>query len=209
MEIVEIIQINKQRSKIILDTGESFVLYKGELRILKLKLGSRLSEEDYNAIVKGILPKRCKLRAMNLLKTRDYTAYQLKTKLLDSGYPEYIADEAIEYVKQYGYVNDNRYARDYVKSKIQSTGRNEIKQKMIRKGLDKDVIEEAFFQCEQEDISGRELWEMEAEVIRKTLVKKGYNHELSYEDKQKILAYFYRRGFDIELVRRVMDEHLT
>lgn len=209
MEIVEIIQVNKQRSKIVLDTGESFILYKGELRILKLKQGSQLSDETYKNIVKGILPKRCKLRAMNLLKTKDYTSYQLKSKLMESGYPEYIAEEALEYVKQYGYVNDSRYASDYVKSKIQTTGRNEIKQKLIRKGLSKEVIDGAFLQCEEEDISGRELWQMEAEVIRKALIKKGYNHELAYEEKQKILAYFYRRGFDIELVRRVMDEHLT
>lgn len=209
MEITEIIQLNKQRSQIFLDTGESFVLYKGEIRILKLKVGSAISEETYNSIIKGILPKRCKLRAMNLLKTKDYTAYQLKRKLLDSGYPDYIADEAIDYVKQYGYVNDNRYALSYVSSKLQTTGRNEIKQKLIQKGLSKEVIDGAFLQFEEEDISGRQTWEMEAEVIRKTLVKKGYHEGLEYEDKQKLLAYFYRRGFDIELVRRVIDEHLT
>lgn len=209
MEIAEIIQVNKQRSRIVLDTGESFILYKGELHILKLKAGSKLTEETYNSIVRGILPKRCKLRAMNLLKTRDYTSYQLKSKLMESGYPDYIAEEALEYVKQYGYVNDSRYASDYVKTKIQSIGRSEIKQKLIQKGLSKEVIDGAFLQCEEEDISGRELWQMEAEVIRKALVKRGYNHQLTYEEKQKILAYFYRRGFDIELVRRVMDEHLT
>lgn len=209
MEIIEITDVNKQRSRILLDTGESFVLYKGELRLLRLKLGSKVTEETYNNITKGILPKRCKLRAMNMLKSRDYTAYQLKSKLMENGYPDYIAEEALDYVKQYGYINDTRYASDYVKSKIQTIGRNEIKQKLIRKGLSKEVIDGAFLQCEQDDISGREMWEMEAEVIRKALDKKGYNCEMPYEEKQKMLAYFYRRGFDIELVRRVMDGYLT
>jgi SOS response regulatory protein OraA/RecX len=29
--------------------------------------------------------------------------------------------------------------------------------------------------------------------------------ELSYEEKMKILAYFYRRGFDADVVRKAFD----
>ena len=49
-----------------------------------------------------------KLRCMNLLKSRDYTVYQLKTKLKENGYPEFLIDTAIEYVASYGYVDDEK-----------------------------------------------------------------------------------------------------
>ena len=56
--------------------------------------------------MKDVLLKRAKLRCMNLLKSRDYTEYQLRMKLRQGVYPEDIIDAAVAYVASYGYVND-------------------------------------------------------------------------------------------------------
>ena len=45
----------------------------------------------------------------------------------------------------------------------------------------------------------------ETDVILKTLKKKGYTGQESYEDRQKILSYFYRRGFEMDSVYKAMD----
>ena len=65
MTVVSITDITKQRQRVLLDTEESFVLYKSEIRTLKIREGSELSENANKKIVKGILPKRGKMRAMN------------------------------------------------------------------------------------------------------------------------------------------------
>ncbi|MBR6003694.1 MAG: hypothetical protein IK068_03120 [Lachnospiraceae bacterium] len=78
MQIEKIQSVNKSRSKIFLDTGESFVLYNGELRLLKLKENSEVTESVYKQIMEVVLPKRAKLRTMNLLKVKPYTEYGIR-----------------------------------------------------------------------------------------------------------------------------------
>lgn len=209
MEIISIVEINKTRSRILLDTEESFVLYKGEIRMLHLKEGAALSEDDYNKIIKGILPKRCKMRALNLLKERCYTSYTLKRKLLDGGYPVSIVDDTIDYVSSFGYVNDIEYAKGYIASRQETKSRSEIKQKLLTKGISGDMADEAYRLLgeEREEFGEETDSEIEESLIRKTLSKRGYTGRESYEDKQKMLAYFYRRGFSIEMVRKIMESY--
>ena len=45
----------------------------------------------------------------------------------------------------------------------------------------------------------------ETERVIRGLEKKHFTGEESYEEKQKILAYFYRRGFNMDAVYRAMD----
>ena len=206
MLINSIEPVTKDRSKIILDTGESFVLYKGELRLLKLKENGELPVENYNQIMKTVLPKRAKLRCLNLLKSKSYTEYQLKKKLFDGGYPETVIDEAIEYIKSFGYVNDKDYAVDYIKYHREQQSRKELYLKLSQKGIQKETLDNAFnevygsYREAKEDPSFNEI-----ELIIKTLKKRGFTGTESYEDRQKILAYFYRRGFEMDMVYKAMD----
>ncbi len=145
---------------------------------------------------------------MNLLKERSYTVYGLKKKLMDGGYPEYICDDAIAYVSSFGYVNDLSYAKSYIKDHESMKSTKEIKQKLMTKGVSEKTITDAFNDLcdEREGYNEESHEELEYALIKKTLIKKHFDKAMPYEDKQKILAYFYRRGFSIEVVRKAMDE---
>lgn len=209
MLIEKIEAVARGRNKVSLDSGESFILYTGELRLLKIKEGAELSEETYLQIVKGILPKRAKLRAMNLLKSRSYTEYQLKKKLLDTGYADSICEEAVAYVKSFGYINDREYAISYINEQASVRSRREIFQKLQQKGIQKSTLDAVFSEIYGETESGDESSFDEIAVIVKTLKKRGFTGNESYEEKQKLLAYFYRRGFEMDKVYRAMDKCLT
>ncbi len=198
--------ITKDRHRVLLENGENFVLYKGEIRHLKLKEGMELSDKDYDSIMHVLLPKRAKLRMMNLLKVKDYTEYQLSKKLLDAGYPRTIVEEALDYVKSFNYVDDLRYAKSFISSEAGKRSRKEIELKLLQKGIHKDVAAEAFYLVSGDSEEGMGKTFDEREVILKALKKKHFTGEESYEEKQKILAYFYRRGFDMEAVYKAMDE---
>ena len=73
MLVTQVTELSKSRSKVYIDQEFAFVLYKGELRLYHIKEGQQLSEEDYRTIMQEVLPKRAKLRAMNLLQGREYT----------------------------------------------------------------------------------------------------------------------------------------
>jgi regulatory protein len=209
MLIEKIEAVARGRNKVSLDSGESFILYTGELRLLKIKEGAELSEETYLQIVKGILPKRAKLRAMNLLKSRSYTEYQLKKKLLDTGYADSICEEAVAYVKSFGYINDREYAISYINEQASVRSRREIFQKLQQKGIQKSTLDAVFSEIYGETESGDESSFDEIAVIVKALKKRGFTGNESYEEKQKLLAYFYRRGFEMDKVYRAMDKCLT
>ena len=71
MTVTAIREITKSRVLVSVDETFAFVLYKGELRSYGLKEGQEITEEAYRDIMENLLPRRAKLRAMNLLKNRD------------------------------------------------------------------------------------------------------------------------------------------
>ncbi|MDE6738359.1 MAG: regulatory protein RecX, partial [Lachnospiraceae bacterium] len=103
MLVTQISEMSKSRCRVYLDGQFAFVLYKGELRRFQIKVDHELPEESYREIMTEILPKRAKLRSMNLLQSRDYTRRQLADKLEQGDYPQECIEEAIAYVESYGY----------------------------------------------------------------------------------------------------------
>ena len=206
MLIESVEPVGKDRSKVTLEDGRSFVLYKGEMRILKLKENTDLSEEVYRNIMETVLPKRAKLRALNLLKTRSQTEYGLRKKLTEGGYPDSVTDIAITYVKSFGYINDRQYALDFIGEQSSKRSKKELYLKLSQKGISKEILDGVFSEVYGSYKDAREDSSFnETDVILKTLKKKGYTGQESYEDRQKILSYFYRRGFEMDSVYKAMD----
>lgn len=192
--------MSKTRSKIYIDQEFAFVLYKGELRIYHIQIGQDIKQEDYREIMEQVLPKRAKLRAMNLLKQREYTRWQLQKKLKEGYYPSRVIEEALDYVASFRYIDDNRYALDYITYHESSKSRRRIAQDLRNKGLSGETIEKAFLAWE--DAGGNQN---EGEMIRRLLEKKGFDPQLA-EDKErvKMAGFLLRKGFSSDKVRRAV-----
>lgn len=204
MTITDIVELDKKRCKIFIDGEFAFVLYKGELREYDIKSGNEISESVYESINSEVLSKRAKLRAMNLLQKKDYTEKQLRDKLQEGLYSQELIDEAIDYVKSYRYLDDERFARDYITYHMEMRSRNRILQDLTGKGISKDVIISIMDELysESEEATG----DIEAEQINKLLIKKHFDNDMDYKDKQKIMAFLVRRGYTMDSIRRAMDE---
>lgn len=205
MTVVKITELSKSRIQITTDEEFAFVLYKGELRSYKLAEGKEIPEETYREIMEQVLPKRAKLRAMNLLKARPYTVKQLKDKLQQGGYPDKILEEAISYVSSYGYLDDGKYAEDYIECYQESKTRLQIKNALLQKGIDKQKIEESMEKMYIEDTR-----ELEKEQILTWIKKKNFcPAEATFEEKQKFCAFLYRKGFQIDIIRSTLSLDIT
>ena len=200
MIISSIVEFDKKRNKIFIDGEFAFVLYKGELRSFGIKEGEEISEETYNEITGTLLPKRATKRAMELLVKKDYTEKKLRDKLADGLYSDDIIDAAIDYVKSYNYLDDERYARDYVAYNIEFRSRNRIKQDLISRGVPKDIIQNVL-----EEFTDEESREVEVDQIKKLLVKKHYDPSMDYKDKQKIIAFLLRKGYPMDAIRSAIN----
>lgn len=201
MTVTKIEEHVKNKYKVYLNDAFAFVLYKGELRQFKIQVGEVLAEEIYREIVDTVLTKRAKLRTMHLLKTIDRTEADVRRKLKEGLYPGEAIDAAIAYVKGYHYIDDARYAKNYTASRSGSMSKSEIRQKLLLKGIDKELIDEQLAEY------GRDGNETEKELIRRLMLKKCRELPLSdYQEKNKLFAYLYRKGFTIGDIECVYKE---
>ncbi len=200
MQITGIEELSKSRCKVYIDREFAFVLYKGELRLYHVSEGEELSEESYRTIVQEVLPKRAKVRAMNLLKSREYTTSQLRAKLEQGLYPPEAVEAALDYVASFHYTDDCRYACNYIRCHEQDRSRRRMEQDLRKKGLSADLIKRAFSEWEK---SGGE--QDETRMIQELLRKRHYNFEgADWKEQQKQYAFLMRKGFSVSAIRRAM-----
>lgn len=194
--VTEIIELNKKRSKVFLDEDFAFVLYKGELHHYGVEAGAELSEETYDEIMKEVIIRRAKLRAMHLLESGDRTEKEMREKLRND-YPRVAVDAAVEYVKSYRYINDSEYARRYVEANQGKKSARMLSMQLEQKGIEREVIEELLSQT----------GDMEEEQIRKYVNQKFTQGEsLDPAKKQKAIAALMRKGFGYEKIRKVFAD---
>ena len=198
--VTEVIPREKGRTSIRFDNGMEVLLYKGEVRKLGLQEQTVISREKYDEIIYEILGTRAKKRAMFLLERMDRTEHQLRDKLMQNGYPAVCVDLAIDYVKKYHYIDDLRYATNYISYQQKRKSRQKLKIDLLTKGIDKNVIEQALDEAFDSD---------EQIKIRQLLEKKHYDpKECDRKEKQKTYQYLMRHGFkgsDILHVMKIWD----
>ena len=205
MTVTEIKEVTKSRVKIEIDGEFAFVLYKGELRVYGIKENQEIGEDTYQEIITKVLPKRAKLRAMNLLKSRSYTAFQLREKLRAGDYPEAIIEEAVAYVSSFGYINDEQYAIDFIEYNKERKSKNRIFMDLYQKGIAQAAVQQAW-----EDVVGNNRQELEKEQILYWIQKKHFSVQTaSLQEKQKMMAFLYRKGFANETIRSTLLLDIT
>ena len=194
----------KGRVRIDVDGEFSFVLYKGELSEYGLKEGMVLDEDLYEDILVKTLIPRAKKRGMNLLMKNDRTEADIRLKLSQSGYPDRAIDEAVDYLKSFHYVDDVRFAEEFIRFKKAAKSRRQIESELIGKGIDRNIVENALEEAFSEDEGGEE--ELIERLIRKKCKTAPSN--LEDTDKRKLYAYLYGKGFLMSDIDKVF-RHLT
>ena len=125
-------------------------------------------------------------------------------------------EQTMDYVKSFHYVDDKRMAESYIRCRIKEKSKKEIEQKLMAKGVAKEIVREAFEVVEAEYEEYENDGECpEIEAIRKFLRKKGYYSleeqeegleykEFAYEEKQKLAAALLRKGFQMNYIKKVL-----
>lgn len=187
MIIREIVPITKQKSRVVTDEEISFILYRGELSRYGLEAGRELPPAIFQEIYSEILVKRAKLRAMHLLSRTDYTEAGLRRKLDQGGYTAGAVEEAVAYVKRWHYLDDVRYARNYLEAVRGRESRRKAEAKLMEKGVSRQILKELAEENGQEP---------ETEMILQLLRKKCARPEAADDaEKRRLYGWLARRGF--------------
>ncbi len=193
--------LDKKKVRVRFDNGTDIILYKGELHKLSLKEGSILSETQFQLVLKDVIGKRVKKRAMYLLEQQDRTEKQLYDKLKQNAYPEECILEAIAYVKSYHYIDDLRYARTYIRFHQEKKSRQRLKSDLMVKGVSRDLIEQAL----EEEFEANE-----AQMVLQLLQKRHYDASTTDEkEKRKTYQFLLRRGFRSKDIINAMNMDIS
>ena len=200
----DIKEIKNKRRLVYINYEPAFGLYAGELITYNININEIIPQDVYDEIIK-VLTKRATLRGVKLIKDKDYTEYELRQKLLKSYYPTEAVDSAIRYAINNKFIDDRRYALNYVLFKAENKSRKYIENRLKVKGINDSLIEAA---CEEYycDNDNAELIQIE-KLIKKKLSGKNVS-ELTYEEKQKIYSYLYRKGYTFDGINKAFNEFL-
>lgn len=200
MRITSVQPLGKKRFKIQREDGLTLALYQGELFKYHLQEGASLPDEVVAEIIKSILCKRAENRLLNILQKKDYTEKQLTDKLREGYYPEEAIHYALHRMKDFGYVDDERYACTYIRNRIDSKSQKQIRMALQQRGIAADVIARAFLQNEEE---GQVVDEVSQ--IKRILDKRHFCRETAdYKEKAKHYAYLVGKGYRGESIRKAM-----
>ena len=142
----------------------------------------------YSAIKKGL----------DLLGYAKNTAKGLKEKLKTRGFSSEIAEEAVAYLVEKGYIRENEDAALFAEGLVnkKAYGKKRIQQEMFHKGFSEDAIREALAQDEL-DFS---------EACAKRIRSMGGTEIFETPEKRKrSIASLLRYGFSYEDIREARD----
>ena len=175
------------------------MLYKGELSRYGLEAGRELPPAVFEEIYREILVKRAKQRALHLLSGADYTEAGLRRKLNQGGYTAGAVEEAVAYVKKWHYLDDVRYARNYLEAACKKEGRRKAEAKLLEKGISRRILRE---------LAGEEPPVSETGRIRELLQKKCPRPgEADDAQKRRLYGWLARRGFRNEEILDVFRSY--
>ena len=140
-------------------------------------------------------------------KMAKYCAYQercvkdVSDKLKTFDIPQAEKDKIFDYLLDNRFVNDERFAKSFVRGKINQSGwgLNKIRFHLVQKGIAKEIIDEALEQTDEEVYRQRLI-----DILR--VKAKSVKAETEFEKKRKLAAFAMQKGFEGSLVWEVLKD---
>ena len=179
---------NDDRVNIYVDDKFFIAIFKELVYTSNLKKGNEINEEELKPILDDEMYIKAKNKALNILSHADQSEKKLKEKL-SSEFDENIIERVIDFLKSYNLVNDSVLAQKIVNTNVNlnKCGKNRIKQNLYNKGINRSTINEA-------------VSELDKERVKKEDKKKIY---------QKISQHLSYKGFDYDIIKRVLNKLLN
>ena len=149
---------------------------------------SRLSPEEIRA--------RAFQHAVKLLAAKPRSIAELRERLAERCSSKAVVETVISRLREYGYLDDQRYALTYAASKVrqQAVGRRRLELSLTRKKVERAVAEEAlnqvFAETSEEDLIDR--------AIEKRVRLRGAPKTRA--EAKSLFDHLLRQGFPFELV---------
>lgn len=152
---------------------------------------------------KPLQPEAALKKLSDTCARREICEQDAQKKLYQWQVPEDEQAKIMAQLVQYGFIDNERYARAYVEDKMKYNrwGARKVEMMLRSKGIDDDIIAAAIDEISNVDD--------QTETLRKLLEEKSRslrNETDPYKKKQKLLRFAISRGFDYSDVMNLLDE---
>lgn len=165
-----------------------------------LKTGQDIDESELKEIKKENDEKLAFLMAISYLEKYNVSEKGLKDYLKKKGMDKDAIMHACEKLQEYGYINDENFAKAYFESLKDNKGKRAIANKLKEKGISQEIIDELMQGVDEES---------EEERAYALAVKFAKNRENNLKNKQKCLAHLIYKGYDYSVAQKVTNKVFT
>lgn len=194
MRIVRLEEASAGRYFVHLEDGTVFPIGRKDSRNLELSEGTDLELQKLQWIYEELVFPRGRNYLVCLLASRDYTEKEVTDKLKKAHYPETIIEQILLYGRERHYLDDYRYAEDYIAARKSSKSIRQLKYQLSMKGISASILSQLDEQNDPDDL----LPMVEAYWNK----KKG----TSYEKNGKTYQFFVRKGYDSSIIKEIIRQ---
>lgn len=200
---IEIQKRNKKRVNLYIN-DEYAMAFSTEIAFkYNLKLGQEIDYKNLEAIAEEDNYIKCKGDSLIFIERSYKTEKQVYDKLVSKGYDNKTIEKAINFLIEYKFVDDCRFADLYIEEKLKKEGRNKIKFSLMQKGISENIIDEKLNYIDRD---------MEREALNKIAEKKYKTIVKGEEDKKKIYnklgRFLMSKGYLWEDIKSVINKLL-
>lgn len=166
-----------------------------------LKVGEETDLEKLKEVVLEDNYLKGKSIALRYIECYSRTEKEVASKLLSKEFSEGEIERIMNFMKEYGFVDDDRYLKAYINDNKNRLGKNKIKFIMTKKGIRESKIEE-----ELNLTSNEENQDIVFKIASKKygiISKNGINNKMIYK---KLWNFLMRQGFDNGLIKNALDK---
>lgn len=206
MKIERVAKKDEKNVIVYLDNGEKLFLSYEILLKNGLRKDTEISESRFSFLLQENQKYHIKQRALNYLSRRIHSKDELKIKLLQKKYDRAFIEEILDGLIKNKLVDDAQFAVHFVDEKIRVKmwGKLKLKSELMKKGINREIIEEVLTQFfpEGESLDNAVI---AAEKKLPSLIKRNLEES---KLKEKLFSFLISRGYDFETGKRAINKAL-
>lgn len=165
----------------------------------RMTRGNTFLKKDLEDIIVADERQRTYVQSLRFLEHKPRTRHELSQKLRQKEFAAPLIEEALDRLERENLVDDELFAKEWTRQRMegQRKGKLWIRQELRQKGIANELIAEALegvstdAEFETALTAGRKKWNQVKGDIQ--------------EKKRKTLPFLMRRGFSMDMVRRVVN----
>lgn len=202
MKVIKYKKMANSRYKVYLEDNHELLLYEDVILKYNLLIRKDIDEKLIIEMDKYNQEIDVYYVALNSIKNRFRSVYELRGILIKKEYPIDLVDKAIDKLIKQGYLNDRSYCKSFINNQMITTNNGPFKiiRELNEKKIDSNIIDEEILVFSEEEQIPR---------IKK-LIEKGIrsNHNKGgVVLKQKIYNDLKNLGYDISIINSIISTY--